>query len=380
MDVRSLLRHHGDPLLGLVVAAVFVTEVVLWEDAALSRAVPGALLAGLPLAFRRRSPLLMFVLVGVGIDLTTRYAPGLDDQSMGIILAIFLSLYSVGRHARGVEAWLGGLGVIAYTGLFVASDGDGFYIGDVVFAVAFLGTPWGIGLALRLRRDRERVLGEENRRLQEESVRAVAAERARIARELHDVVSHAIAVTVLQARGGRKLLGVDDAGVRQALDAIEETNTQALGDMRRLLSLLRDTDTESRPDPQPSLARLDDLLAHLNGSGLPVRLEVRGEPGHVPPGVDLSAYRIIQEALTNVLKHAGPDATSTVEIDYAEDALVVTVTDDGRHPVAVDGHGHGLLGIRERVAVVGGEVETGPGESGGFVVRARLPYALETSS
>jgi signal transduction histidine kinase len=175
------------------------------------------------------------------------------------------------------------------------------------------------------------------------------------------------------------MLGVDDVEVRRALDAIEQTNTQALSDMRRLLSLLRDSEDHGRDDPQPSLERLEALLDQLRASGLSVRLEVHGDEagGQVPPGVDLSAYRIIQEALTNVLKHAGPGATATVELGYGADDLTVTVSDDGRSPTAPDAHGHGLLGIRERVAVVGGQVEAGPSAGGGFVVRARLPYALE---
>ncbi len=383
MDVRSLLRRYGDLLLALAAAAVYVTEVALWEPATPARAIPAALLATLPLALRRRSPLLMLVLVTVGIELASRYAPGHDDESLGIIVAFFVTLYSVGRHTRGLEAWLGAAGVVVFGAVFLITDGDGFHLGDVGFALVFVGTPWAIGLALRLRKERETILGAENRRLQEESARAVAAERARIARELHDVVSHAIAVTVLQARGGRRMLGVDDVEVRRALDAIEQTNTQALSDMRRLLSLLRDSEDHGRDDPQPSLERLEALLDQLRASGLSVRLEVHGDEagGQVPPGVDLSAYRIIQEALTNVLKHAGRSATATVELEYGADDLTVVVSDDGRSPARPDGqgHGHGLLGIRERVAVVGGQVDAGPGEHGGFVVRARLPYALETT-
>ena len=219
---------------------------------------------------------------------------------------------------------------------------------------------------------------------------AVAEERSRIARELHDVVAHAISVTVMQARGGRAMLGRDETEVRRALDAIEQTNTAALSDMRRLLAVLRDT--EDQPDgraaPQPSLANLDHLVDQVRTTGLPVELAVTGDPDHrdvpVPPGVDLSAYRIVQEALTNVLKHAGPTATARVEVDYGPDSLRVTVLDDGVGPLegtgsrGADGSGHGLVGIRERVAVIGGRVEAGSGPSGdGFVVTAVLPYAFE---
>ena len=208
----------------------------------------------------------------------------------------------------------------------------------------------------------------------------MAQERSRIARELHDVVSHAISVTVLQARGARTVLDDDPAAVRRALDAIETTNTSALGDMRRLLAVLRDTEPASAGHdhaPQPSLANLDQLIAQLQDSGLPVSLDIAGLPDAVPPGVDLSAYRIVQEALTNVLKHSS-GASARVEVAYDGDGLGITVTDDGTSPGSERGSGHGLIGIRERVAVVGGEVTAGPLVDGGFQVRARLPYSLES--
>ena len=240
-----------------------------------------------------------------------------------------------------------------------------------------MGGPWATGLALRLRRE----LAVANERLrveqEEKTRRAIAEERSTIARELHDVVAHAISVTVLQSRGARRMLGRDEEKVRSALDAIEHTNTQALGDMRRLLAILRDTEGDAATAPQPSLSRLDELLEDVRGSGLPVEVSTAGDNLDVPPGVDLSAYRIIQEALTNVLKHAGP-ATARVELTYGEDDLTLRVTDDGTAATAPNGtRGHGLLGIRERVAVVGGEVEAGPCDDGGFEVRARLPYSVD---
>ena len=210
---------------------------------------------------------------------------------------------------------------------------------------------------------------------EENTRRAIAEERATIARELHDVVAHAISVTVLQSRGARRMLGRDEGQVRRSLDAIEHTNTQALGDMRRLLAILRDTEGDAATTPQPSLEP-----ARRPGHGRP-RVRARGGgrgPRRQPrraPGVDLSAYRIIQEALTNVLKHAGP-ATATVRLAYGADDLRLSVTDTGRGGT-VNGTGHGLIGVRERVAVVGGEVEAGPGPDGGFAVRARLPYSVE---
>jgi signal transduction histidine kinase len=179
------------------------------------------------------------------------------------------------------------------------------------------------------------------------------------------------------------MLGRDEDAVRRALDAIEQTNTAALSDMRRLLAVLRDTDgpEQGRAAPQPSLANLDGLVAQVRAAGLPVDVEVVGEPAAVPPGVDLSAYRIVQEALTNVIKHAGAGARARVHVTYSPDDLRVSVTDDGTVRAAdADGGGHGLVGIRERVAVVGGRVEAGPVPAGGFVVSALLPYALEATT
>ena len=194
----------------------------------------------------------------------------------------------------------------------------------------------------------------------------MAQERSRIARELHDVVSHAISVTVLQARGARRVLASD--GMRHAghWTPSSRPNASALGDMRRLLAVLRDTEPASGSSdehaPQPSLAHLDRLVDHVRASGVPVDVAVSGTPDSVPPEVDLSAYRIIQEALTNVLKHT-LDARARVELRYEADALTVSVVDDGT-PRPVDGTepggGHGLIGIRERVAVIGGDVEAGP--------------------
>ena len=177
------------------------------------------------------------------------------------------------------------------------------------------------------------------------------------------------------------MVGRDEDAVRRALDAIEETNTAALSDMRRLLAVLRDTDTrDGRAAPQPSLQNLDRLVEQVRSAGVDVRLKVAGEPGPVPPGVDLSAYRIVQEALTNVLKHAGPTARAEVSVAYAVVADAEPQVVDGVGWLEGDPGGHGLAGIRERVAVVGGTVEAGALENGGFEVSASLPYALEPTS
>lgn len=381
MAGRRFLRRHGDLLLAAVLAVVMTTEIVRWESADLVRAVPAGLLATAPLALRRKSPLVAFLLVWAGITGVLLFARGIDNDSVAVVAVILVAMYSLGRHSAGGEVWLGGLAVLACVLLLAAYDGTGVEVSDIAFALGFVGGPWGAGVAIKLRRDREVTLTARTRTLERDQAelarRAVAVERARIARELHDVVSHAIAVTVLQARGGRKMLGVDEEAVRRSLDAIEHINALALGDMRRLLSLLRDAEGDGRHDPPPSLARLDSLLAEFRDSGLPVALSVTGEGQDVPPGVDLSAYRIIQEALTNVVKHAD-SAAATLTIAYSNEGIDIVVCNNGAAGTDGAGRGLGLIGIRERVAIVGGHVETGPGPEGGFIVRAHLPYAVQT--
>jgi signal transduction histidine kinase len=378
MDLRQLLQRYGDAALACTVAVVFAIEVLSWPDAQLPEALVTSVLAALALAWRRTVVLPSFLIAALGSWGTLRFANGLDNDSLGFLLVFFVSLYSLGRWTRGAAVWVGVAFVLAYIVVFVAGDanaqGTSLELGNIGFGTLFVGTPWAAGVAIRLRRERERTLVVE-------SEQAIARERARIARELHDVVSHAISVTVLQARGGRAMIGRDEEAVREALDAIEQTNTAALSDMRRLLAVLRDTDSDAgdgRAAPQPSLANLERLVEQVRRAGLPIHLSIMGEPGPVPPGVDLSAYRIVQESLTNVMKHSGEGATATVTIAYSADDLSVTVADDGRGAAAPTGSGHGLAGIRERVAVVGGTVVAEPAAAGGFVVRARLPFALES--
>lgn len=334
--------------------------------------------AGASLLWRRIEPIPALLGCWLALFGLAIFVPSFDNTSTTLAVAYFVSIFSLGTHTRGrrevpASVLLVLIGVVT----FGVTDGDAFSVGNITFATFFAGGPWATGLALRLRGD----LALANERLkvehEEQTRRAVAAERATIARELHDVVAHAISVTLLQARGARRMLGRDDQQVRRSLDAIEHTNTQALGDMRQLLALLRDIEGDTAHTPQPSLARLADLVADVEESGLPVLVETTGESDAIPPGVDLSAYQIIQEALTNVLKHAGP-ATATVSLTFGADDLTLAVTDTdtgcGGH---INGTGHGLVGIRERVAVVGGEVTAGQSPDGGFAVRARLPYSLE---
>ena len=205
--------------------------------------------------------------------------------------------------------------------------------------------------------------------------RAVAEERQRIARELHDVVAHSVSVMTVQAGAVRRLLRPEQERERQALQAVEATGREALTEMRRLVGLLREQGTMPEFAPQPSMRTVDVLVGTVREAGLPVELEVEGEPQELPPGIDLSAYRVIQEALTNALKYAGP-AQAWVTIRWHTGELELEIANDGRSEPGGDGEGgHGLAGLRERVALVGGDVTSGPRAGGGYVVTARLPLA-----
>ena len=207
--------------------------------------------------------------------------------------------------------------------------------------------------------------------------RAVAEERQRIARELHDVVAHSVSVMTVQAGAVRRLLHPDQERERLALEAIEATGREALTEMRRLVGLLRDQSATPDFAPQPSMRAIDVLLGTVRESGLPVDLVVEGNPAELPPGVDLAAYRVIQEALTNALKYAGP-ARACVTVRWKRGELELEVANDGTSEPGGDGGGHGLVGLRERVSLVGGTIESGPKEGGGFVVTAHLPLGDRT--
>ena len=367
--MRSFLRLHGDTLLATLVAAVYVAEVSF--EAGVHRREPSALVAlafGASLLVRRRFPLVPLLAGLAVIELDNTVLKGLAEA--GIFLVGFVvALYSAGRWARG---WLL-VACCAVAGaaipLAAIEPGQPVGFGDVAFFLVFFGAPIGAGRLFRHRSERERVLVDEH---EARTAEVVADERARIARELHDVVAHAISVIVLQARGARRMLAEHPEETRTALDAIERAGEQALGEMRRLLGMLRAADEQAALAPQPGLARLDELAAQVQAAGLPVEVRVEGVPAERPPGVDVSAYRIVQEALTNALKHAGP-AHATVVVRYAADAVELEIVDDGAGGGDQGGSGHGLVGIRERVGVYGGEVESGARAEGGFGLRVRLP-------
>ncbi len=336
----------------------------------------------LALVWRRRSPVAVLFAVMVLVDIQAIFFspsvhnPG-EQPTLESFLALLLGFYSVAAYAEERRGILGAAIVgVSILAIDIPRLIAGMNPGDIIPAWLFYTTIWFIGRTIRkgrLQAARLQDLAAQLELEREEKTRtAVAEERSRISRELHDVVAHSVSVMVVQAQAAQRLLEGEQNEARQALGSIETTGRQALTEMRRLLGILRRTDAELALAPQPSLRHLDALIEQVRESGLPVELHTEGETRPLPPGVDLSAYRIVQEALTNALKHAGP-ARARVEIHYGDDEVELEVTDDGPGTGRGGGAGQGLVGMRERVALYGGVLESGKRNGGGYLVRARLP-------
>jgi signal transduction histidine kinase len=333
-----------------------------------------------PLARRRlpfAAPVTSLVAIGAMTFVADEYVASVATSIVGVALvAGVLSAYNEPRLAAAglALAW----GVI---GLVVAQDPQERLTGSLVAGLVATAC-WLVGLGWFRRSAYAAALRERAERAEREretaARAAVTEERARIARELHDVVAHSVSVMVLQTGAVRRLLGDDQVREREALGTVERTGREALLELRRLLGVLRTPDERVELAPQPGLSELPALVTRTESAGLPVALRIEGEPPPLPLGVDLSAYRIVQEALTNALKHAGP-ARAEIAIRYRPDAVEIEVSDDGRGSAAANGEGHGLVGMRERVTLYGGELSAGAREGGGYTVRARLPIpASET--
>jgi signal transduction histidine kinase len=336
------------------------------------------LVAAGALAVRRRFPLGAALVVAGA--LSVEWLAFGSPEGFGVFATLVIAGYSVAAHADRRRA-LAGLGALAATGVIwnlrdPVDTSPTKHIGSAAWLSPVL-IGWLLGAYLRTRRLyvlelRERADRAE-REQEEQAQAAVASERARIARELHDIVAHNVSVMVVQAEAADEMLARDRPDrARAPVWKIQETGRAALTDMRRMLGILREVDSVPALQPQPGIANLELLLAKVRESGLPVELEVAGEPEPLPPGIDLSAYRIVQEALTNALKYAGP-ARARVAVRYVAGALELEVSDDGVGTANGSGGGHGLVGMRERVALFGGELDAGPAPGGGYVVRARLP-------
>jgi signal transduction histidine kinase len=394
--LRDLHPVVADGLLAAAIALLALSQLLIqpsiYRKLGLDVRSPNLVAVGIvlaqtvPLAWRRRAPVLVLAVLAVA-DLTNlllRFPPSVAE------IGIFVALYTVAVHSTLARSLLVavvyGLSAVVYGIIFTRRYGNVTWQ-DWVASFALLAAAWGLGELQRRRRLATAHLEQLNAQLQRErdlkARWAVAEERARIARELHDVVAHSVSVMVVHAGAARRLVEGDPGQTRQALSSIEATGRQALAEMRRLLGVMRQ-DGDTRPGeaagalaPQPGLADLDALVRSAKEAGLEVDLLVEGAPRPLAAGVDLSAYRIVQEALTNCIKHAGA-AKATLRLCYGREDLQLQVFDDGRGAVGWrdpgrEHGGHGLIGMRERVAVFGGHLDVGPRPGGGFKVDARLP-------
>ena len=384
LPARAWVFDAGLALVAAGVSTIFVVVELVGEGLPRGLLALGyalALLHTLPLAVRRLFPLAV---------LATTVASGLAFAILGLPpvflgVAILVAVYSVAAYG---DHWasLVGLAAAAVGSAALQLTPSRFQWPTPVTNTLVIGAAWLLGhfahnyraYAARL----EERTAELERAREELARRAVPEERLRLARELHDVVAHAMSVIAVQSGVGAHVANSRPGEVGKALAAIEVTSRAALTELRRLLGVLRqDGDPQASLAPVPGLANLDVLLAEVAEAGLAVRLQVEGAPAPLPAGLDLSAYRIVQEALTNVIKHAGP-AHAQVTIRYRDQEVAVEVIDDGRGVGAVAGDGrrgtgHGLIGMRERVAAFGGDLGVGPRPGGGFRVAARLPLAAD---
>jgi signal transduction histidine kinase len=385
--LRTSARKYGFDLLIVVAALESALEVVFRHDPSKEPsttawfAAPAVAVLVLCLLGRRRFPFAAPATLWV-IAAALSFVDGrLIVFATGVYVAGIAAAVLLGNLRDAHRAWTG-LALVLGGAVSVAYNEPGHSPGEVVFIPVLFGIGWLLGFALRERV--EQAEAAEARATQAERERetaariAVAEERARIARELHDIVAHAVSVMVLQVGAVRHKLPQELDGDSAALKSVEQTGRAALGEMRRLLGAMRSDGDELERSPQPGLARLEPLIAEIGQAGLPVRLQVEGERFPLPAAIDLSAYRIVQEGLTNALKHAGASQVDVL-VRYAPGEMQIEVRDDGAGGGPGDGLGHGLIGMRERVKIYGGEMSAGTAPGGGFLLSARLPLAGSAS-
>ncbi len=363
--ILAAIRAHPrawDVGLAVALGLLIVDEVLASDqDVPLRLALPVALAMTVPLAWRRGAPVPAAVVVLTAFALQG-VAGDWDLEPQSELLAVGVAFFALGAHAP--DPWSARGFAVAFAALILHEPGDLVVQGPLMA---------GVFAAGRLLRSRTELADALARDRAEGERQAVAEERVRIARELHDVVAHSISLMTVQAGAERLALGGERPQTTEALSQIEHTGRQALAEMRRLLGMLRDPGEEVDFAPQPGLAELDALAARVTRAGLRVSLRIEGEAAPVSPGVDISAYRIVQEGLTNALKHARA-SRADVRVVHRVDAVELEVADDGAGAAgAANGSGHGLTGMRERVALYGGTLEAGPHEGRGWVLRARLP-------
>ena len=374
----------------VIVAAVLTAAVVAISLNSRHTDPVAVLAAGVctaTVAGRRARPVLCTAIALVAIVV---YQNGSGDKNLAVEpLAVALNFYMVGRRSSErseaedvrVSAWWPAFALLVLAFAAVAVSPDNRLVSDVAAGWAlFIGVPFAGGRAIGSRAALTRELRDKADRLERDqhdrARRAAADERNRIARELHDVIAHNVSVMVIQTQAARRVAGEDRETAREALRAVESCGRDALTEMRRMMGVMRHGDEELAGSATPTLSELTTLVDRACAAGLPVKLAIDGEPRALSAGLELVAFRVVQEALTNAIRHAGP-AEAAVRIAFAPEALELEIVDTGRGPSGDagggDGGGHGLVGMRERLHLYGGELQTGRQRGGGFRVRARIP-------
>ena len=373
-------------LVAVSLSVYLVVEYAVLDDAAGDAVEPHgwlivlAVVGAIGLLLSRDAPFIgpLITAAALGASVEVSHGQELQDAGAPFVIAILFLPWCIATYNERWRA-IAGLAAIELLGVWVNVRWEnGFW--DYFFIGTFIALSWTVGFVLSRRATQARELAERAERLEREHAdaaeRAVADERQRIARELHDVIAHSVSVMTVQAGAVRRLLLPEQEKEREALETVEATGREALTEMRRLVGLLREQGAMPEFSPQPGLGSMDALLETVRSAGLPVELAVDGDPRELPAGVDLAAYRVVQEALTNALKHGGT-AHAWVSLHWREGELELEVSNDGRRDGDGSGGGHGLAGMRERVALYGGEVESGPRDGGGYVVRARIPIGQQ---
>jgi signal transduction histidine kinase len=356
---RTLRATAWHALVLLLVVSVLLELATSDQDIPLALAVPIGVAMTVPLVWGREYPRAVGGVV-LGSWVVQTHAGDWTLEPQAELLPVCLVFWCLGAYlARAQAVW----SLLAALGLLLAHEP-----GDAVVQFPLMAGVFAAGRLMRSRDQLARALELEREHVQQY---AAAEERARIARELHDVVGHSISLMTVQAGAERMALGPDERRTAEVLGKIEETGRRTMQEMRRLLGVLRTDGDDPSLSPQPGLGRVDELVDRVRGAGLAVEVATEGEPAELSPGLDISAYRIVQEALTNVLRHAEARAVRVL-ISHGPDELVIDVSDDGS-AARGGGRGHGLTGMRERVAVFGGSLDAGPQPNGGWRVVARLP-------
>jgi signal transduction histidine kinase len=368
-----------DLVLALVATTAELAQVIGATGTPSEAALLLAVLAGGALALRRMAPLV--VLATTGVATVAIVAVGDDPSFVSVLIALYTTAALCERRVS--LAALAPTVAIAATLSALTADAPGretsATFGAIIASMIAVGT-WVLGAYVQTQRRYRRELHERAasaEREREQLARiAVHEERTSIARELHDIVAHSVSVMLVGVRGARDTLRASPEVADETLARVEQSGEQSLAELRRILALLREPRQAAESRPQPSLAELDELVASYRAAGLPVGLELIGEARPLPSGLELSVYRVVQEALTNALKHADP-TTVTVTLAFRDARLELEVMNDGASTLGAATTGQGIIGMRERVALLGGELETGQREGGGFRVAARLPVGGE---